>query len=76
MSVTKKLKALMSFSNVRSVDLAEPLGISYNAAANRLYRGVKSIDDLIKICNHCGASLTITTKDGVNIPLTIDDIDD
>ena len=76
MSVTDKLKALMSMTGLRGVDLAEALGVGYNAASNRMYIGVKRVDDLIKIVNACGASLTITTKDGLQIPLTIADIEE
>ena len=76
MSVTDKLKALLSLAGLRGVDLAEALGVGYNAAANRMYVGVKRVDDLIKIVSACGATLTITTKDGMQIPLTLEDIEE
>lgn len=75
MSVTEKIKAVMSMAGLRGVDLAEALGVSYNAASNRMYLGIKRVDDLIKIVDACGATLTITTKDGTVIPLTLADID-
>ena len=76
MSVNDKIKALLSLSGVKGVDLATALGVSYNSASTKVYRGIKSIDDLVKIVNACGASLTITTKDGLQIPLTIADIEE
>lgn len=75
MSVTDKLRALMELSGVKGVDLAEALGVSYNSASNRMYKGVKRIDDLIKICDKCEAKISITAKDGTVIRLTIDDIE-
>lgn len=75
MGVTDKLRALMGLAGVKGVDLAEALGVSYNAASNRMYKGVKRIDDLIKICDKCGATLAITAKDGTVFTLTLDDIE-
>ena len=75
MSVTDKVRAVMKMAGVKGVDLATALGISYNAASNRMYKGIKSVDDLVKIVTACGATLTITTKDGTVIPLTITDLE-
>lgn len=76
MSVNDKIKALLSLSGVKGVDLAAALGVSYNSASTKVYRGIKSVNDLIKVVEACGASLTITTKDGVQIPLTVADIEE
>lgn len=75
MAVTEKLRGLMSMAGVKGVDLAEALGISYNSASNRMYKGVKSVSDLIKICDRCGATVLIKSKDGTVIPLTLDDVE-
>lgn len=76
MSVTDKVKAIMKLEGIKAVDLAPALGVGYNSAANRIYRGIKSVGDLIKIVTACGATLVIKTKDGIEIPLTIEDIDE
>ena len=39
------------------------------------FNDCRSIDDLIKIVNACGATLTITTKNGVTIPITLEDVE-
>lgn len=75
MSVNDKIKALLSLSGVKGVDLAAALGVSYNSASTKVYRGIKSIDDLVKIVTACSATLTITTKDGLTIPLTLEDVE-
>lgn len=62
MSVTDKLRALMELSGVKGVDLSEALGVSYNSASNRMYKGVKRIDDLIKICDKCAAKISISSQ--------------
>lgn len=75
MSIDNKIKTILANADISSRQLAPALGISAQGAANRISRGITSIKDLIKICDYCGADLTITTKDGTVIRLTIDDID-
>lgn len=76
MSVTDKARAVMKMAGIKGVDLAAALGVSYNAASNRMYKGIKSVDDLVKIVTACGATLSITTKDGTTIPLTLADLEE
>lgn len=75
MTIKDKTKALLTFASVKPQDLAEALGVTPATARNRISLGITSISDLIKICTYCEAKLTITTKDGAVIPLTIDDIE-
>ena len=75
MSVTDKVRAVMQMAGIKGVDLAKALGVSYNAASNRMYLGIKRVNDLVKIIDACGATLSITTKDGTVIPLTIEDLE-
>ena len=75
MSVTDKVRAVMKIEGIKAVDLAPALGVGYNSAANRIFRGIKSVNDLIKIVDACGATLTINTKDGAIIPLTLADLE-
>ena len=75
MSIDNKIKTILANADISSRQLAPALGISSQGAANRISRGITSIKDLIKICDYCEAKLTITTKDGTVIPLTISDIE-
>lgn len=75
MSIKSKIKTLLSSSNVKPKELAPALNVAQQTAINRLSTGITSISDLIRICNYCGASLTITTKEKTIIPLTIEDIE-
>ncbi|WP_455655867.1 hypothetical protein [Phascolarctobacterium sp.] len=75
MSLDNKIKTILANADISSRQLAPALGISAQGAANRISRGITNIKDLIKICDYCGADLTITTKDGTVIRLTIDDIE-
>lgn len=75
MSLDNKIKTILANADISSRQLAPALGISAQGAANRISRGITNIKDLIKICDYCGATITITTKDGTVIRLTIDDIE-
>lgn len=75
MSIDNKIKTILANADISSRQLAPALGISAQGAANRISRGITSIKDLIKICDYCEAKLTVTTKDGTVIPLTISDIE-
>lgn len=75
MSLDNKIKTILANADISSRQLAPALGISAQGAANRISRGITNIKDLIKICDYCGAELTITTKDGTVIRLNIDDIE-
>lgn len=74
MSIDNKIKTILANADISSRQLAPALGISEQGAANRISRGVTSIKDLIKICDYCGATITITTQDGTTINLGINDI--
>jgi len=75
MSVDNKIKMIMAAANISGRQLGPALGLNPQAATTKISRGIKSVEDLIKICDYCGADLTITTKDGTVIHLTIDDIE-
>ena len=76
MSVKQKIKALLSVSGVQPKDLGEALGVSEATAVNRVSLGFRSISDLVKTCERCGASLTITAKDGTVFNLGVDDLEE
>lgn len=74
MSVTSKIKMVMTSAGVSGRQLGKAFGTSEQTAAMKVSRGIKSIDDLIRIVDYCGGRLAMTTKDGTVIPLTLDDI--
>lgn len=76
MSIKKKVDIVMVGAGMTGRGLASAFGCPAQTIANKVARGLVRIDDLIKLCNACGASLTITTKDGVQIPLTVADIEE
>lgn len=63
----------MALNDISAKELAPALGVAERTAINRLSIGITKIDDLIKIVDCCGGKLTITAKDGTEIPLTIED---
>lgn len=74
MSVAKKIQMVISSAGLNNRKMSAAFGCSENTAAAKFQRGIKSIDDLVKIVNFCGGSITITTKDGTAIPLTLEDV--
>lgn len=50
-------------------ELAADFGVSPQVFSNKISRGLNSICDLIKLCDICGAKITVTTKDGTVITL-------
>lgn len=74
MAINDKIKMIMASAGVNGRQLADAFKCPPQTATNKITRGIKSIDDLVIICDYCGAKITITTKDGAVIPLTFDDI--
>ena len=73
--LNEKIKIVMVSAGVSGRQLAAAFGISPQSATTKISRGVKNIDDLLRLCSACGASLTITTKNGITIPLTLEDVE-
>ena len=57
MTVSNKIKALLSASNKEHKELAQYLGISAQALSNKFYRDSFNAADLIKISEFTGAEL-------------------
>lgn len=75
MAVNDKIKMVMAGAGISGRQLASVLGCPPQTATNKVSRGLVKIDDVIRIVDACGATLTITTKDGTIIPLTLADIE-
>ena len=76
MSVSKKIRALMTLQGKSNADLAEHLNIAYSTISGKLYRGSFSLADAIKIADCLDCELAFITKDGQKMVLTPDDIPD
>ena len=75
MSVTDKIKMVMASAGISGRGLASAFDCTPQSASTKINRGVKSVDDLVKIVDFCGASIAITTKNGTVIPLTLEDLE-
>ena len=75
MALQEKLKMIMVAANLNNRKMAAAFGCSPNTAAAKFQRGIVRLDDVVKIVTACGATLTITTKDGLTIPLTLEDVE-
>lgn len=74
MPVTDKVKAAMVVRGKKNRDLAKYLGITDQSLSNKLNRGSFSAEDLIKIADFTGATLTLEFDDGNKIAFSLDDI--
>lgn len=66
MSTSDKIKALIRAKGIKQVDLAERLDMSKYTLANKLSKGVFSVDDVIRIADALGVELSFT-ENGKNI---------
>lgn len=76
MSIKEKIKTVVTASGNNYHSVAPAFETTPEKAAVKLSRGIKKIDDLIKLCHYCNATLVMECKDGSIIPLNIDDIKD
>lgn len=69
MSVTDKIKALLSIKGKKNVELAAYLGISPQSFQNKLNRGSFSAEDLIKIADFLECTLAFEIDNSQKIIL-------
>ena len=74
MSVSNKIKSIMSIREMKSVELAELLGMSPQSLRNKFNRGSFSAEDLIKISDFLGVTLNFEIDDKQKIVLDMSDI--
>ena len=74
MSIKSKISMVLASAGISSRKLSEFFDCPEQTIANKVARGIVRIDDLIRIVDACDATLTMKTKDGVEIPLRIEDI--
>lgn len=61
--ITQEIKGLLEISGKSQKELAEYMGISFQALRNKFARGSFSADDLIKISDFTGADLAFLYGD-------------
>lgn len=74
MSVSDKIKALISIKGKKNLELAQYLDMSPQSFQNKLSRGSFSAEDLIKIADFLECSLEFNLDDKQKIVLDMDDI--
>lgn len=74
MSVSSKVKAVLSLSGKDHSGLALHLGISTQALSNKFYRDSFSAADLIKVADYCGTALCFVSNDGNKVVIDSNDL--
>lgn len=68
MSISQKIKALLSLTGKKQVDLMEPLDMgSKQSMSNKFSNGRWSAEDLVKVAGACGAKVAFILPDGQQI---------
>ena len=73
-TVSDKVRALLSLEGKKNSELAKYLGISPQAMNTKLYRGSFSASDLIKVADFLQCELAFTTPSGQKISLDMTDL--
>ena len=76
MSVSKKVKALLSLKDMKIKDVAEYMGTSQGAFSAKLFRNGFSADDLIKVADCVGVELAFIIDGSRKIAFDPGDIGD
>lgn len=72
MPTSDKIKALLSLSGKKQVDLADEFGMVRQAMGNKMARDSWSTADLIKVARFTSSRLLFETEDGQRIYLDTD----
>ncbi|HMM32387.1 MAG TPA: hypothetical protein PKB13_11505 [Clostridia bacterium] len=72
--VSEKIKALLALKGKKNVGLAAHLGLSPQSMNNKLSRGSWSAEDLIKVAEFTGCTLSFDAGENQRIVLDIGDI--
>ena len=73
MSISGKIKALLSLKDKTAVGLAAHMDIEYQSLRNKLTKSRFSADELIRVAEFCDVDLAFITDGGDRIRLTPDD---
>lgn len=72
MSISDKVKGLLTLNGKRQIDLAEAFGMSKQTMNNKMNRGSWSGRDLARAAEFCGCKLAFVLPDGQHIFLDAD----
>lgn len=67
--ISEKIKALLKINGLKHSQLADHLGITPQALANKFVRGSFTAAELITIANYTGSTVSFNLKDGTTILL-------
>lgn len=74
MSISKRIKALLSICGKKQSDLAAPLNMnSKQSLSNKFTNERWSAADLVEIADYCGCEIAFIAPDGTKISLTKED---
>ena len=73
MAISEKIKAALSLKGKKSIEFASYYGISPQSMRNKFNRGSFSAEDLIKVSEFLGGTLSLDI-DGQKITLDKDDL--
>ena len=76
MGISNKIQMIISSAKLNNRKMAGAFHTSENTAAAKFQRGIVRIDDLIRICDYCDAKISIETKEGVIINLSLEDLEE
>ena len=74
MSMSKKVRAVLTLSSRKQKDFAEYLGVSKQATSGKFSRDTFTAADLIKVADLCGCVLEFKLPDGTVIPFETSDL--
>lgn len=70
MNISSTIKALLSLTGKRQLDLTEPLGMtSRQSLSNKVTNGRWSAEDLAIVAEVCGCTLAFVLPDGQQLPI-------
>ena len=70
-----KIKMILSSKGYSAPALGEVFNCAPQSASTKVFRGIKTINDLILICDFCNAQISITLDNGTVIKLDKSDIE-
>lgn len=73
MNGRKAIRLMLVDAGLSSRDLAGALGITPQAAANKICRGATTMMAFLKTAEACGATVTVTTKSGLKLDLSAEE---
>lgn len=76
MSIRAKQRTIVNASGNTYSSVAPAFNVSPQVSSAKLGRGLKSIEDWIRLCDYCETRIFMECKDGTIIPLTIEDLAD